>query len=359
MKRSSIFSFSTLSGVPRIPAPAWLALGLFAAVRLVLLCSSDAFLPIPESELQQLYVTNELRYRAEDSPHPRIIVAGTSRLGILPADGIARSVGCEPDDVANYALSGNTFWRTLVFFRRNPGILRDADVVVFDLLPFQLHQSELTAGADELVLRMATLDERLRLPAWKDRGAALADVVIPLWSERHSAAGWFSGFRLLDADAQQRFDGFVQLAHEARAYREELRTERPRSIDLDAAMEYYAPASAMSPLEVHAVQDLIDVIPDTCTLLFVWLPVYPPFAGRLEQTPPEQSCYEAFKSFMLEVEHPRVKVLWASNAEVSAANPEAAFTEDDFTDIVHYTDSGIGKVCGLLVSAIQERGSSR
>lgn len=349
MKRSSIFSSETLLQWPRPTKAFVLALALCLGVRLALLARPDAFLAVPETELQQLYTLNELRYRAGDRPDPRVIVMGTSRLGILPTARLAEQLGYVSDDIVNYALAGNTFWRTLVFFRRNPAILRRADLVLLDLLPFQLYEGVVNPENDLLLLRMGTLKERLRVRRWPNRVLALADFVFPAWSERHTVAGWRRGWALMKTEPAQRYDLFVEAASAANRYRQAIETGEPVLDDVDRAVHAYAPATAVSRIEARAIEDLVALLPDGCTLVLAWLPVRPDLAARLAELPVEKCSYRPFKAFMEKTARPGVVVLWADNDSA----PE--FTEADFIDVVHYQESGFNKLCDLLARSIREK----
>ena len=337
---SSIFSFDTLERAPRLTRAGGLALLICVLARAALLLKPDALRAVPESELQQLYTFNELRYRTGEQPHPKVLVMGTSRLGILPAQRIAAAAGCAEGDVANYSLAGNTFWRTLAFFRRNPDILRDAKVVIFDLLPFQLYEGSLNTGDDEVLLRLATWKERLMLPGWDRRALAVADYAFPAWSERHSVAGWQIGLRMARLDAERRATAFTQAAAAAQRYQAVL-AKGAANKEGAQALQQYVPEPKVSPLELAALHELGTLLPRGCVLLYAWLPVRGDFAAAVQQDSAEKQSYEIFRDAVERAKGPGVALVWADNTRLNMNNT-------DFTDLVHYTTNGIEKVCGAL-----------
>lgn len=340
--------FDTLTALPRPAKAVVLAVFLCATARVAFLVWPDAFLTIPESETLQLYLFNEARFRTGQTPSPRVLIMGTSRLGILPPERIAPAAGCAETEVANYALAGNSFWRTLVFFRRNPELLAHARVIILDLLPFQLYQSRIFSENDEVFLRMSTLDERQRVREAGNRTIALADLVFPVWSERHLPGGWLTGVMQLPLAPEQRYHAFMQSAAAVRGYQEALEHGGDAG-KTEKAMRGYAPEPKVSNVQVRALEDLLQMIPEQCTLYLVWLPVRADFTAMLEEDAQAKASYDAFRAFIKTVHAPRVRVEWCD----PAATPE--FTGGDFTDIVHYSEQGIVKTAALLSRLIQQR----
>jgi len=342
---SSIFSFDTLSALPRPIVAALLSVAVCVIVRCALSLRPDAFQAVPESELQQLYTFNELRYRTGEQPHPKVLVMGTSRLGILPAGRIAAAAGCDEHDVANYSLAGNTFWRTVVFFRRNPVILRDARVVIFDLLPFQLFEGSLNTGDDEVLLRLGSLQDRLEVPGWGRKALGIADLAFPAWSARHTVAGWQMGLRMAMLEPKDRAAAFTQAASAAQRYQATLAKGQAHNEGAQA-LRQYVPSPRISPLEENALRELKAMIPQDCTLYLAWLPVRSDFSRAVHDDPAAKASYDTFQGVMRSNAGLGAVVVWADNAQ-------ARFDEGDFTDLVHYSQSGIEKVCDELETALR------
>jgi hypothetical protein len=350
VRSSSIFSFETLAGLPRFSRAAWLALGLSVAARAAIYLASEAFFLIPENDFDKLYLINEAAHRLSEGPRPKVVVMGTSRLGILPGDRLGKELGVEPEEVANYSLAGNSFWRTLAFFRRNPEVLEEARVVVLDLLPYQLYVGRLFTEEDELFLRLATLEERSRVRSPLLRAKAFADLAFPVWSERHNPEGWRRGLRLATVEPLERYRLFLEAASQSAAS-VDLRREVQ---EMEAATDPrrgagYAPPPRVSEVQVEALRELADLLPDDCRLLLAWLPVRQDFAAALRSDPVMGASYRTFKEFLGEFRHPRARLIWLDNAEGEYLPSEA------FTDVVHYTPDGIDTVCDLIADALKKQ----
>ncbi len=346
VKSSSTSNSRTLGFRPTPTATFLLAVWVVVLVRLGLWWGSEAFFLIPENDFDKLYLMNETHYRLGEQPSPGLIVMGTSRLGILQPERLAAQAGIASSEVANYSLAGNGFWRSLAFFRRNPEILRHARVVVIDLLPYQLYRGKLFTEEDELFLRLATLDERLTIERPVGKAKALADLLVPAWSERHNPDGWRQGLALLSATPEERYRRF--------------RAAVERSAPLDLRQEAheapvaanpelgrgYAPTPEVSLVQLKALRDLRELMPGDCLLLLPWLPVREDFAAALATDAEMKASYETFRAIMTAVKLPGVRVDWWDNSG------GRLMPQSDFTDVVHYTEQGAAKVDEFLAAAL-------
>lgn len=323
-----------------------MAVVMVVVVRLGVWWGSEAFFLIPENDFDKLYLMNETRYRLGEQRSPGVVVMGTSRLGILQPERLAAQTGVDPSEVANYSLAGNGFWRSLAFFRRNPAILERAKVVVIDLLPYQLYRGKLFTEEDELFLRLATLDERLTVERPLTRVKALADLVVPAWSERHNPDGWRQGLTLLSLTPEERCHRFreaversapLDLRHEAH--------EAPVAATPELGRGY-APAPAISAVQLKALNDLRALIPRDCLLLLSWLPVREDFVAALTSDREMKASYETFRAVMTALSLDGVYVDWLDNAG------GRLMPRSDFTDVVHFTEEGAAKVDGFLAEAL-------
>ncbi len=349
MKFSSIFSFETLRQLPLPTRAAGLGALLFALARLALYFGSDLFLFVPESNAQRLYLNNETAYRISGKPRPEVLIMGTSRLGVLSHAELAGELGLKPEEVANFSLAGNSFWRTLTLLRRNPELIANAKTVVIDLLPFELYVSKLASEDDNLFLRLATIQERMLVYDPADRARALADVATAAWSDTHNPSAWLWGTSLLHLSASDRNQRYFDTAIR-RETPFELRPDVSSLVGAGGQMHGrdYAPQPIVSEVQVHSLYALSELLPRDCVLVLIWLPVRPDFEALLEQDAEMRQSFDVFERTLESIRLSNVRTVWPKDNEFES------FGADQFRDVVHYSPEGIRRVSAILANAIRE-----
>lgn len=334
--------------MPR-PAPAaWLALGLFLAARFLLLPFSDALLLIPEQDADSLYNAAEAQHRLSIQPSPRVIILGTSRLGILSPDCVAEQWGISTQEVANFSIAGNNFWRSALLFRRNPELLDRVDAIILDIFPFQLYTSILFTEEDPFFLRLASIEDRWMVRDPLARFKAFSDLAVPLWSERHNLVGWLQAPTLLRPTPRERSGTFLRLIQDPGSAREPGATDKPeRNPQAQDKSSGYAPPPVISQIQVQALRKLIDLMPEGCKLFLVWLPVREDFDAALRQDAALHASYTQFRQHLEELDSPAVESVWLDNPQGTLV------ARSGFVDEVHYTRQGIATVCTLLGEALR------
>ncbi|MBI4557227.1 MAG: hypothetical protein HY706_06560 [Candidatus Hydrogenedentes bacterium] len=345
MRLSSIFSSDTLLERPRITRAGALALGLCLMVRILVAFNKDRLATLPADTAHYLYMGNEARYRVAEQRSPKILVLGTSRLAALNAGAFAGMLGWEPGEVGNYSMIGNTFWRSRLFLRRNPEAWSEARVVWLDLVPYQLYVCPTFTEADDVFLAMSTWRERGSVRDPGKRWLALADGFYPAWSGRHTVDAWSVGVQQLFLSEPERYHSF----HEAVQDRHlRFRGLGPplRPVAGWESVRGYVPDPVMSRVEANALAELISGLPANCTLLLTWLPVRSDFAEMLDKDPRARDGYRHFKENILRMARPRALVVWFED------QASLGFADEDFTDPVHFTETGMAKLCQSLAPLI-------
>ncbi len=341
MIRSSIFSFDTLEVRPRLTAPVWGALAILVVARLGLLTQPDAFLTVTELGSQDQYVGIEAHHRLAANPSPNVIIAGTSRLSGLPMDCLATELGVPEKAIANYSRAGNTFWRVLALLRRNPDALQNLDLLVMDVLPFQYYQGPLFAETNPLFLALATVEERTRVEKAGDQLLVWSDTVYPWVSERRRIIGWWDRFSRLAGTPEAAYEAYLTtprpnaVVHGARVGRSAERTKA-------YMMRCYAPGDRPSPIQAAALKDLQALLPEDTRLVLTWLPVREDFRQHLQA--PEHGFVMLQADLQSRV--PQAEMIWATQAA------QWELGESDFTDVVHFSETGFQKVCHGLGNAL-------
>ncbi len=194
-RRSSIFSFDTLTGLPRVTASLVLTLAVCAAFRLALYAASDRLDRIPSPAIFQRYVELEDQVIRRAETRPKIVLMGNSmaRYGLME-DQIATAAGLAPDEVVNLSIEAGQPWDALVFARRNPDFFSDVRLVVYNVGLSELQERSVKRRLDHFY-RFSTLREKLTVDRWSDRALMTLDWIWPYHSDRRDLVTWGLGLR--------------------------------------------------------------------------------------------------------------------------------------------------------------------
>ncbi|MGQ9650541.1 MAG: hypothetical protein ACUVXJ_10560 [Phycisphaerae bacterium] len=193
-RRSSIFSFETLTGLPRVTASLVLTLVLCAAFRVLLYAASDRLDRIPAPAIFQRYIELEDQVISRAKIRPKIVLMGNSmaRYGLLE-DQIAAAAGLAPAEVANLSVEAGQPWDALFFWRRNSEFFRDVQLVVYNVGFSELQERSVQRRLGHFY-RFSTLPEKLTVDRWSDRVLMVLDWVWPFHSDRRDLVTWGLGF---------------------------------------------------------------------------------------------------------------------------------------------------------------------
>jgi hypothetical protein len=354
--RSSIFSSDTLQGLPRPTAAAVLTVVVLVAARMALLAWSDALFTVSESSTQDNFLHAEARYITSRVHQPVVVFMGTSRFVRMPAKQFARRLGLPENSVGNFSIFGNNFWATHTFFRRNPNVLDHTELVVMDIMPFQLFVCQPFPENDDLFLTLSTAEERLRVRYADRRLLALADLfVFPAWSERRIPGTWANGLRQLSKDRTARYASFLEDMN--REISNQFRTGpkvRPTPEQLEAwtlaLARRLAPLPVVSEVQTHAFRDLLDGLPTGCRLFLFWVPVRSDYAALMQSDPVCSESFRVFADFIRSIDDPRVTVVW------HLETGEMGLADSDYLDVVHFASTKFEPVLSAMSDDIREAG---
>lgn len=192
-RRSSIFAFDTLTGLPRVTASLVLTLVFCAGFRAVLYAASDRLDRIPAPAIFQRYIELEDQIISRAKTRPKIVLMGNSmaRYGLLE-DQIAAAAGMAPAEVANLGIEAGQPWDALFFWRRNPEFFSDVRLVVYNVGFSELQERSVRRRLGHFY-RFSTLPEKLTVDRWSDRMLMTLDWVWPYHSDRRDLVTWGLG----------------------------------------------------------------------------------------------------------------------------------------------------------------------
>lgn len=319
---------------------AWLALALFLGARVFFLVFPSAFIAYPELLRESTFYSIDQQCAMRE-PEPQIVIQGTSRLMPVQFVPIETNRWHTQDKVLNLSDLGNTFWHMAALMRRHPHLLDHADLQVIDLIPFQLTINSSFTEADALFLRESTLTEKwlVRDPARRLR--AFADVIVPAWSQRHTAANWYRALSewprteserldLIRRVPSYKFNDLQRITDQLNQYPND--PDKQRVVIAEALYSEGAP----SEIQVHALAELIKNRPPHGYLLFTRPPFRADFDRIVRERPALVESERRLHDLAIASAGDRTLVRWYETPE------ELSLVDQDYTgDGAHFTPSGI------------------
>ncbi len=343
---SSISSSRTLAEFPWPSRACVAAVGLFLAARLFFAFQPDFFNATPESATEYYFYTNDLALKV-DKPEAQIVVQGTSRSMAIDLIPIGARRWHTRDRLYNVSRPLNTWWQMAAILRRNPDLLRHADLWLIDVLPFQARWGHGLRPTDRLFLRESTLREKWLVDSPLDRLLVLFDAVVPAWSNSHTVANWWRATKLARSDDAARLEHLLSGGYRERyADREELNIMEQMIADPDEARRSFVSIlydeKKTSRVQLDALRSLLDARPAQTHLLFFHGPFNAEFAAIATEERLERGREEMSRMIgPLLSDH--VHMIWMQSAA------ESGLSEDDFhLDGVHLNETGMAKATRSL-----------
>lgn len=320
--------------------------GIFAVV-FFFVCTSLIHL-VPDRmivEGDSIHVRNvtlkELEYRMGEQSTPKILILGTSRLIPAKTDDIAEYAGISNNDILNLSIPGNSFFYMDAFLRRNPQILTKLDVLVIDVLPYQLMHSANYDESKREVLVYTSLAQRCRIASPYAKLQALTDFLVPAWSRSQTPKQWRTGYHRLamspqeiSVDIQQRpVSEFPQWQIMAATIKKlKARKVGMRRFNTIIFFGQLDPAQN----QIVALQHLIESVPQNCTVLVLRLPVSDTTNQIIRGSQPFQESSAILQRVLRDINDPQLDLRWFDTAE------EFGLTEEDYSnDGIHFSEQGM------------------
>jgi hypothetical protein len=339
--RLSIFNSRTLKEMPK-PTPAlWLALAILAAVRVAMFFSSDVLLFSPQDEQRYYAFRNDARYLEDGRPQPRALVLGTSRLTALDSEYVSEPLRLARGEVLNYSVPSLTFWHIRKFLERNPDVTENVDVLIVDLLPFQLSQGDIFSHEAPYFVEQSTMADMWSTGSPRSVFIKAADTVWPAWSERRRVPEWIATAHAALGDDEHRRSAFLHYQKPFRAIQ-----KRRQAVGLSAIQAYTS--DELSPVQLRALHAIPELLPEDATLVLMWIPVSGPYRRELNGMGAAGHNYRNFKKSIMEFRSPKVHQVWVES-------PEAiGIRSGEFLDEVHFGEAGMARIGAFLESQLVE-----
>lgn len=316
-------------------------------IRLAFLPAGDRFQTVPTGDLDTLvFGKAEAAYRLAGRPSPEYIVFGTSRLFQFEARRLARELSVPPGKIHCLPLLPATFWTFAEFLERNPDLVRNARVIVFDSLPSLLYESpDLFLRPTTVFLRGASLKERLLVADISDRVLAAADWFFPAWSLRAEPVGWRVFVQQLGMNERDRLMDFSTPGLAASV------AATPAVMPKGGAnyiIRNHAPPPRDEPLRERGLREILRRAPTDCRIVFAVLPLRSDFVAAIGQNGETRESFSAFRRAIEGLGDPRVSVKWHDE------DYGVAFTDHDFSDPDHFSVVAIQtKLVGAIANVIR------
>lgn len=194
-RSSSIFSFDTLTALPRPTRSFWLAAGICVALRLLMAAAGDRLERIPAHCTNHRLMYLEQTLVRDNPTPPKVLMMGSSlmRYGLIE-DQVAAAAGVRPAEVVNLALENGSAWDALVLLRRNPKLAASARLVIYAIHPGEINPGSRARWIDNFY-QFSTLGEKVIADRWSDRTRLVLDWAWPYQSQRRDLVAWLAGLR--------------------------------------------------------------------------------------------------------------------------------------------------------------------
>lgn len=340
MSPSSISNSNTPSPFPRLTKPALFALAILFASRFLLLVPQfESTTQADSRPLRNLFMadlTCELRERDQ----PEILLLGTSRTVLIPPEAMERRLKLPPGSVLNLSRGGAKFFFLETILKRNPDVLKGVKVLLIDVLPFQALYG---VKRGEFFLRYASLKQRLDARLVRAKAVGVADFLLPVRSHPQDPIQWRTGIQQLREAPRDRYDrlravpisnfkGFTKGA-------KRLTEARRQGTGGIAIANLFFSGSNFVPNELNSLHNIIDMVPDDCRDILVWLPFRDDSRNIVQQSDNKSLSQQKFRVFLESIDDPKVELHWFE--EASEINVEQGEYKPDGA---HFTRRALRKV---------------
>jgi hypothetical protein len=344
---SSIFSFDTLTALPRPTRSFALTLTICAALRITLGMMSDRLDLVPAPATKTRLVSLEQRLIRHAHATPKILLIGSSltRYGLLE-DPIAAAAGLEPGETVNLGVENGSPWDALVLLRRNPRLCDSVRLVIYGVEPGQINAEGRARWMDHFY-RFSTVSEKWAVDHWQDRALLLLDWAWPWHSERRDLITWVQA-------ASGRFpemtDADLRPAWEPCAFAK-LRSKRARFERSPSPDEIIGMNVATSPLYEQLLQELITYWRNRhVRVLLVTMPTSGIYERAVLARAELRAGVLKFDGILASLSGPDVEI------ERCFARPSLNLDDrEDFLDYTHLTPGGAGRLTRLVIDTLKQR----
>jgi hypothetical protein len=344
MRFTSISQGSVRSDYYRSVRAICLAFGSLLLVHAALFDDGRVY---PQSTIAKTDKLRELDYRRNGPKSPEVVILGTSRLLGISANQFADDLQIKEDRVANLSAEAMQIWRNVALIRRNPGIVRSAKCVIIDYLPYQLRSEDYVK--DEAFLRWANVKERFAVTSRGARASALVNVVLPLWVRPQSINDSFSFYLMKPSTRYELLSSEVGETRE-KIWRPKESQNRQSNIFIWASL--IAPEIPQSRLNIQALTDLFNQLPQDCTVIFVNYPITGRPRKYIDSDPAQTTIWSDARQSIEDIcaEAPRRSVLvWIDSMSEMGLN-----NDDYLKDGFHFGESGLRRVSKWNAKLVHE-----
>ncbi len=335
--RSSILSFDTLCERIRVSKAAVLTLVFCAVFRAVLFLGNDLIASFPRRGLEFMSIEQRC---IRDIPAPaKVLLMGSSRIRYaVVSDVVADELGLPRDQVQNITLRAGGPLDALILLRRNPHLLDNAKLVVFDINPWQLNLNGQFLVPPRLHY-IASLSERLRLFDLAGKCEVLWDCVWPSNRERRTLARWMENLWWLAKGAKYSTDWNPWWAPGEHGQAGE-----------EAALRHMQRFEVCQLME-ESWREFVDLLDRRgIPLVIIETPTLEMYYTTINETPEYRKGYEKYLDIKQSLARPGV------HFKTWLLPEDAGLTDDDLFDYGHLAKNAALKFSRVLAAYLRDEG---
>lgn len=313
-----------------------IAVVVFAGISVGVHLLPDAAFTEGDSMRLRHRTIQELRIKEQEENPPKLMVFGSSRFIDVSSEELARLSGLNENEVLNISSAGNDFFSIHSVIRRNPKLFENLEVLMIDILPYQIMIYPNFEEQGAFFLRYGSVEQRSHIKAWPGKVQAYSDLVIPTWSKSQNPYFWTTGVQRQSLSNAEIVNSILSRPMNDLPSRRNLTAVMAESAAKGTihklTAQLFFPKPNVSDVQLFSLNEIRKLVPETCEIALISLPI----AGRsndfIDSKPVRTESKETLKQVMKDFTLPDFRQYWYPNPEDIGLN-ENHFKPDD----IHFT----------------------
>jgi hypothetical protein len=303
----------------------------------------DSYFTEGDSIRLRLSTVHDLEFKKRNPTPPKVMVFGSSRFMPINSDELAKACGLDKNEVLNISRAGNDYFYNALFIRKNPELFKDLDMILLDILPYQIMISSNFPEHGAYFLRHCPPELRLKVKNWSKRVEAVNDLVVPAWSRSQNPFFWQTGYERQSKSEEEIIAQIKSIPGTDFADRKRLMDRVLKAIEDEnqpeviAGLFYYK--TEISKIQLASLHEVRKLLPEDCEIVLVSLPVTQRVHDHIDSSPGLTGGQEALATAMNSYKEPAFRQYWFPNKEDLGMN-RSHFSDDE----IHFSPEGTARI---------------
>lgn len=325
------------------------AFAVFAAISITIHALPSSFFTEGDSPRLRLSAIQDLTLMITEPPAPRLMVFGTSRLVPIVAEDLASACTLNPNEVLNMSRPGNDYFYIAAFVRKHPELFENLEMLIIDIMPFQIMISPNFPEQGAYFLRHSTAKLRFKVKDWPKRLEALSDLVVPAWSRSQTPFFWKTGYERQSTPEDEILMSIHDRPESELPTHKNLLAELAKAIESgnlhEATANLFFFNTEISDIQIASLHALRKSLPENCEIVLVSLPVNQKVTDFIRTSTSLTEGTEALAHVMEDLEEPAFHQRWFETPEDLGLD-DTSYTNDE----IHFSYSGSKIITQVLAN---------